>query len=86
MINLFCSKNQFCGSGSGSIGINLPYPDPQPVPADKDPNPYPFQTNVKINSTFYVNFDKLSKILKIMTPVTLKRKIKQCIVNLQCCE
>ncbi len=39
--------------------------------------PYPFQPYVKLNQTFFPeNLDILSKILKIMTRLTLMRKVK----------
>jgi hypothetical protein len=41
---------------------------------------YQFQTNQKVDRfyTFSENFKMMSKILKIMTPLTLIRKIKLC--------
>jgi hypothetical protein len=67
-----------------------PVPDPHPGPVDPeqdqdqdpDPDPYQFQTNVKINSINFTfapeNFNLLSKIFKIFTPMTMTRNINQC--------
>ncbi len=46
--------------------------DPDPDPVLVSPGPYPFQPNVKINYAFPEDFHELSKILKIMTPMTLR--------------
>jgi hypothetical protein len=69
---MFCvaTQNQWgCVSGSGRIGIIGPYPA----------IPYPFLPNVKLNYTFFPkNFNILSKMLKIMSSVTLTNNKKQC--------
>jgi hypothetical protein len=57
--------SQCCGSGSGRIDIIL---------AD----PYPFQPIVKLKYFFPENVNMLFKLLKIWTPMTVLRKIKQC--------
>jgi hypothetical protein len=54
------------------FGIMLPVAEPDPGPADPDPNT--FQNYI----FFPENFNVLSKILKIMTPIPLTRNTKQC--------
>ena len=54
--------------GTGSVLIRS---DPEP-----DPDPYPFQPNVKLNYKFFHKIPKYF-ILKIMTHMTLTRRIKQ---------
>ncbi len=86
---------QFCGSGSesrsGRIGIIF-WPDRNRHPGPADPDPHsdqdpdlnPFQPNVQLNYTFFKNFQYVVKIMKIMTPMILMRKIKKC--KRHCCE
>jgi hypothetical protein len=63
----------------------LPDPDPDRNPEHADPDPadsdrYQFQADEKVNKlkNFPENFNMLSKILKIVTYLTLMRKIKRC--------
>ncbi len=73
---------QCCGFGSGRIGIILVDPDRHTGPANLDPEPdldlYPFQPNVKLTYRvlFPQNLKILSKISKILKPMTLTRKKK----------
>jgi hypothetical protein len=62
-------KSQCCGSGSGRIRIILP-----------DPDGCQFQGKEKVGKlyVFPENFEMLSKILKIRTPLTLMRKKEHC--------
>jgi hypothetical protein len=63
---------QCCGSG-------LTDPDFDLYPGPADPNPYLFQPNVQLNYNYFSeNVNALSKYLKSMTPITLKRMMKQC--------
>ncbi len=57
---------QCCGSGFGQIRIVL-----------LDPDRYQFQTNEKVNKMYFFpkNPIMVSKILKLMTPLKLTRKI-----------
>jgi hypothetical protein len=62
-----------CGSGSGRVGAILP--DPHPGPADPECE---VCVCVKCEAKLYFlpeNLNILSKILKMMTPLTLIRKI-----------
>ncbi len=63
----------------------LPDPDPDRNPEHADPDPadsdrYRFQADEKVNklNIFPRHFNMLSKILKIVTYLTLMRKIKHC--------
>ncbi len=73
---------QCCGSGSGRIGIIMVDPDRHTGPAELNQEPdlylYPFQPNVKLayRVLFPQNLKILSKISKILTPMTLTRKKK----------
>jgi hypothetical protein len=73
--------DQYCGSGSGSgwIGIIFADPDRQSGPAAQDlypdPDPNQFQPNVILYYAFFRKFIIRPKILKMMTPITLARKI-----------
>jgi hypothetical protein len=60
---------QCCGSGSGRIRIILP---------DPDRNQFQANEKVEILNFFLENFNMLAEILKIMTHLTLMRKIKLC--------
>jgi hypothetical protein len=70
----FKKPDQCCVSESRSrrIGIILPDTGPHPEPADPelDPDPNTCHPNVKLNYTLEY-FNILSKILKIMTSITL---------------
>jgi hypothetical protein len=63
-----------------TIVLTDPDMDRHPGPADPDMDPdlSPFQSYVQTKSNFFQkNFNMLSKILKIMAPRTLLRKVKQ---------
>jgi hypothetical protein len=70
-------------SYSSRIGIIFTDPDLHPGSADPDLDPNLFQPNIKLNYLYSLkllfpeNFNPLSKILKILTPMTLTRKIEQ---------
>jgi hypothetical protein len=53
----------------------LPNPHPRPADPDSDPDPFPFQRNVNLTYIFPEIFSTLSKILVIMKPMMLTRRI-----------
>jgi hypothetical protein len=62
--------------GTTSFLPNPEHADPDPADSDR----YQFQADEKVNKSknFPENFNMLSKILKIVTYLTLMRKIKRC--------
>ncbi len=63
-------------------------PDPHLGPADPNPEREPLPLNVKLNYTYFQKISKyrtVQKNMKIMTPMTLTRKLKTMKTD-SCCE